>query len=68
MEEEGRLDFFFSNAGVAQIIPKGLENAKDAVDRLKVMARGTADISPEEYMETMRINSLRWVAWLTRSP
>ena len=59
MDEEGRLDFFFSNAGISQVKPKGFENAKNPVEQLMMLARGTADISAEEYMETIRVNSLR---------
>ena len=66
IREQGHLDFFFANAGIAQ----GQSEAKSSdwsVDDLKKNVRGT-EIDDEEFMDVMRINTLRWVTIWRRSP
>ncbi|WVQ84907.1 hypothetical protein IAT38_007070 [Cryptococcus sp. DSM 104549] len=49
--EEGRLDFFFSNVGVFQVVPEGM-----SVEQ--AFARAFWDVGDDEFMEVMRVNTL----------
>lgn len=62
LQENGRFDFFFSNAGVSMIRPKDAppRNADPRAD-FAISRRGIADVSEEEWSEVMRINALRCV-------
>ncbi len=55
MKEQGRLDFFFANAGISQLRPKGDTNP---LGGLMELARTAKDIKAEEFSELMRINAL----------
>lgn len=57
LKEEGRLDFFFANAGISQLRAK--DGSDDALQGLLGrMARTAKDIEAEEFSELMRINAL----------
>jgi NAD(P)-dependent dehydrogenase (short-subunit alcohol dehydrogenase family) len=56
LAEEGHLDFFFANAGISQLRPKGDVHSLEMLQRL---TRTAVDIPEEEYTEIMRINALR---------
>lgn len=63
MNEEGHLDFFFANAGIAQIQvpilkPDASEEEKTAYV-MKGVYRPSAEIEAEEFVEVMRINVLK---------
>lgn len=60
VDENGHLDFYFANAGVVQVRPKGLPVPKDAIEAaaqgMTTTLRTTADIPGDEFDEVMRIN------------
>ncbi|OCF44615.1 2,4-dienoyl-CoA reductase [Kwoniella heveanensis CBS 569] len=68
LSEEGHLDFFFANAGISQIKPKGHQQvtekggqesiASEALADLKRTVRPVTQIQEEEFNEVMRINAL----------
>jgi NAD(P)-dependent dehydrogenase (short-subunit alcohol dehydrogenase family) len=59
MAEEGRLDFFFANAGIS--VPKAkVQPGEDAqVAVIRNMAKGMDTTEAEEFNEVMRVNALR---------
>jgi NAD(P)-dependent dehydrogenase (short-subunit alcohol dehydrogenase family) len=63
MEEEGRLDLFFGNAGISIIADPKLLNVKDEVERavghLRGLAKPISDVREDEFERIMRINALR---------
>jgi len=58
MNEEGHLDFFFANAGIAQL-PEMLGSASSEDEKMAGvvdgMVRTSAKIGAEEFVEVMRI-------------
>ncbi|KAL1412748.1 hypothetical protein Q8F55_000495 [Vanrija albida] len=61
LEEHGRLDFFFANAGVTQLgrtAPEQLGSKPGAVKELQQAVRPIASIPDTEFSEIMRINAL----------
>lgn len=63
--EDGRLDFFFANAGVSMLRPPGAApNGVDVMQDLAIAQRTVDQISEDEWMEVMRINALRCVSSL----
>jgi hypothetical protein len=67
VSEEGHLDFFYANAGVIDRAPKKSspgERTKQIDDQMvleqaKRSVRRMQDIGSEEFMEVIRINTLR---------
>ncbi|WVR07689.1 hypothetical protein IAU60_004731 [Kwoniella sp. DSM 27419] len=67
LKEEGRLDFFFANAGISQVRPKlpagtgsggDQEAVQRAIDDLRRLGRPVAQVDEDEFNEVMRINAL----------
>lgn len=62
LAEEGRLDFFYANAGVSMIRPPGAPpNGQNPLVDFAIARRTLDQLPEEEWSEVMRINSLRWV-------
>lgn len=58
IKEEGRLDFFFANAGISHVKRKPKEGQDPAIAGLENLAQSIDMIEAEEYNEVMRINAL----------
>jgi NAD(P)-dependent dehydrogenase (short-subunit alcohol dehydrogenase family) len=62
IHEEGHLDVFFANAGIIQRPPKRVAGGGDEiVEELKATGRNMGGIEDTEFMEVLRINTLRWI-------
>jgi hypothetical protein len=60
IQEEGHLDVFFANAGIIQRSPKrGGGGGDEIVEELKATGRNMGGIEDTEFMEVLRINTLR---------
>lgn len=59
MREEGRLDFFFANAGISVPKAKVLPGEDAQVAVVRNMAKGMDTTDAEEFNEVMRVNALR---------
>lgn len=58
MKEEGRLDFFFANAGISVPKVKLKEGEDPTMATAKHMSKGIDGTDGDEFNEVMRVNAL----------